>query len=262
LSRDVSFPIFLRSRDDTHVSRFDSLEGLRRSLEAIDVENEEFEAWDDRGFRVRLLLLDSREIGAESSGDRPAIQEALRAFTEFASAEAVTPTLPPMGESLLPIYEVVQAAIRAARKSRPWYRRLPGVVAGCVVLVAIGAVLLVRVRTPIDAGPEFPKMRTRVVVAMVGDALSLFYSDIGRYPTLEEGLEVLGAETEGKGPYLRAMRSIPDGWRQPLIYRPAGQGERAPFALYSIGPNGMDEGGQGDDISFWSDEVQRQLPRP
>src|SRR5882724_933398 len=100
LSRDVSFPIFLRSRDDTHVSRFDSLEGLRRSLEAIDVENEEFEAWDDRGFRVRLLLLDSLEIGAESSEDRPAIQEALRAFTEFASAEAVTPTLPPMGESL------------------------------------------------------------------------------------------------------------------------------------------------------------------
>jgi len=262
LSRDVSFPIFLRSRDDTHVSRFDSLEGLRRSLEAIDVENEEFEAWDDRGFRVRLLLLDSLEIGAESSEDRPAIQEALRAFTEFASAEAVTPTLPPMGESLLAIYEVVHAAIRVARKSRPWYRRLPGVVAGCVVLVAIGAVVLVRVRTPIDAGPEFPKMRTRVVVGMVGDALSLFHSDIGRYPTLEEGLEVLGAETEGKGPYLRAMRSIPDGWRQPLIYRPAGQGERAPFALYSIGPNGVDEGGQGDDISFWSDEVQRQLPRP
>ena len=58
------------------------------------------------------------------------------------------------------------------------------------------------------------------------------------------------------------MKSIPDGWRQPLIYRPAGQGERAPFALYSIGPNGMDERGQGDDISFWSDEVQRQLPRP
>jgi len=49
---------------------------------------------------------------------------------------------------------------------------------------------------------------------------------------------VLGSETEGKGPYLRAMRSIP------------GQGERAPFALYSIGPNGMDEGGQGDDIKL------------
>jgi hypothetical protein len=73
---------------------------------------------------------------------------------------------------------------------------------------------------------------------------------------------MLGVETEGKGPYLRRMKSIPDGWRQPLIYRPADQGGDAPFALYSIGPNGRDEGGHGDDISFWSDAVQKQLPRP
>jgi hypothetical protein len=84
--------------------------------------------------------------------------------------------LPPMSESLLSIYEVEHGAIRAARKSRPWYRRLPGVVAGCVVLIAIGAVVLALVRTPIDAGPEFALMRTRVVIGMVGDALKLFHS--------------------------------------------------------------------------------------
>src|SRR6059036_790689 len=123
--RDTSFPIFLRHKDDRQLARFDSLDELRRNLEAIDVENGEFEAWDNQAFRVKLGLLDDRRIGVESSGDRPATDEALGAFFEFADAEGVTLTLPSMGEGLQPVYEFVKERIRAARKSRPWSRRLP-----------------------------------------------------------------------------------------------------------------------------------------
>lgn len=49
----VRFPVFVRELDDNSVKRFDNTEALRY-LEAIDVENGEYEAWDDTGRVLRL----------------------------------------------------------------------------------------------------------------------------------------------------------------------------------------------------------------
>jgi hypothetical protein len=43
-----------------------------------------------------------------------------------------------------------------------------------------------------------------------------------------------------------------DPWGRPLVYRPAekGKGKRGKtFEVYSMGPNGKDDGGEGDDIA-------------
>ena len=62
--------------------------------------------------------------------------------------------------------------------------------------------------------------------------------------------------TDGRG----TKGSLADGWRQPLIYRyparyPLSPDTRAAlgleYNLYSIGRNGKDEQGEGDDIANW-----------
>ena len=46
------------------------------------------------------------------------------------------------------------------------------------------------------------------------------------------------------------QRLFVDAWGQPLVYRyPPRQSRDILFELYSVGPNGIDERGQGDDIS-------------
>jgi len=52
-------------------------------------------------------------------------------------------------------------------------------------------------------------------------------------------------KTTGGGPVLSPAGQLVDGWRRPLIIR--GGGTTRPI-IYSVGPNGMDDGGTGDDI--------------
>lgn len=52
----VQFPLFLRSKDSDEFSKFDSLEAIQYQLERIDVENQEFEAWDSSGTEVVLSV--------------------------------------------------------------------------------------------------------------------------------------------------------------------------------------------------------------
>jgi general secretion pathway protein G len=83
-------------------------------------------------------------------------------------------------------------------------------------------------------------------------ALDLFNNDIGRFPGSEEGLKALranpGALEKWKGPYLK--RDPKDPWGNPYSYRSPGT-RNADFDLYSMGPNGIDDGGGNDDIGDW-----------
>ncbi|MBF0522513.1 MAG: type II secretion system major pseudopilin GspG [Candidatus Omnitrophica bacterium] len=83
-------------------------------------------------------------------------------------------------------------------------------------------------------------------------ALDLFSSDIGRYPTAEEGLMALranpGSLDKWGGAYLK--RDPKDPWGNPYNYRSPGS-HNTDYDLYSSGPNGIDDGGSGDDVGNW-----------
>lgn len=109
-------------------------------------------------------------------------------------------------------------------------------------------------------GPQVLKQFTgaksdtaRLQIADLSAGLDLFFIDLGRYPTAEEGLGALtlapGQLPEWDGPYLR--RSIPDDpWGQPYRYR--SPGEHGPFDLMSYGAD-QQPGGTGNDadINSW-----------
>jgi general secretion pathway protein G len=78
----------------------------------------------------------------------------------------------------------------------------------------------------------------RVETAIVAAGLHLFQSDVGRYPTTQEGLAALlksPPEVENwSGPYVRGPANLIDPWGRHFVYRAPGQ--RGPFDLFSLGP--------------------------
>ena len=82
--------------------------------------------------------------------------------------------------------------------------------------------------------------------------LDLFRLDVGRYPTVEEGIQALRTQPAGvgnwDGPYL--AKQVPlDPWDNPYMYRYPGQ--FGDFDLISYGADGL-EGGEDNDLDIVS----------
>jgi general secretion pathway protein G len=93
-----------------------------------------------------------------------------------------------------------------------------------------------------------------VQLKQIDTALKDFRLDMRRYPTTEEGLEILWDEPGNlerwNGPYLeKALKGDP--WGHPYVYKAPGPDDR-PYQLKSYGPDGQ-EGGTDEnaDISVW-----------
>lgn len=96
-------------------------------------------------------------------------------------------------------------------------------------------------------------------IAEMKTALTRFYVSMDRYPTEEEGLQVLvdpPADDDGawRGPYLE--RVLKDPWNSPYQYRFPGQ--RAPnYDLWSRGADKADGGtDKGADIGNWAEDEE------
>jgi general secretion pathway protein G len=78
-------------------------------------------------------------------------------------------------------------------------------------------------------------------------AITLFHSEVGRFPaekTFSDELVVAGLwDLSQEGPIL-------DDWERPIQYQVPGK--HGLFDLCSFGRDGVDDGGQGDDISNWA----------
>lgn len=85
----------------------------------------------------------------------------------------------------------------------------------------------------------------KIQIESFSSALDLYYLDLGRYPTSNEGLVALtrAGNTAGwNGPYVRGGAIPADPWGRPYVYRsPA---DRAPYEIISLGSDGQ-EGGSG-----------------
>lgn len=83
-------------------------------------------------------------------------------------------------------------------------------------------------------------------IQLLVTALDLYFLDVGRYPTQEEGLKALWEKPENEplwnGPYL--SKQIPkDPWGRDYAYKTPG--EHGPYDLHSLGADGA-QGGEGE----------------
>ena len=101
----------------------------------------------------------------------------------------------------------------------------------------------------------------KLQIESFSSSLDLFYLDVGRYPTVSEGLSALaqrpGNTTIWNGPYLKTGAVPADPWGHIYVYRaPA---ERGPYAIVSLGSDGQ-EGGTGTAADISSDGADAKRP--
>ena len=118
-----------------------------------------------------------------------------------------------------------------------------------LLLVLVILSILAAVVVPKFAGrtEQARQSAAKTDISNLTTALSAYETDIGTYPTSEQGLQVLVDKPSDlaawKGPYVAKVPNDP--WGHPYIYRMPGNSGKA-FDLLSTGPDGH-EGG-GDDI--------------
>jgi general secretion pathway protein G len=93
-----------------------------------------------------------------------------------------------------------------------------------------------------------------IQVDALAAAVDFFNTDTGRYPTQQEGLDVLvkpPADTpKWDGPYIKKAISLVDPWNARYLYKIPG--EHGAFDIYSLGADGAVGGsGEAADVGNW-----------
>lgn len=101
---------------------------------------------------------------------------------------------------------------------------------------------------------------TAALIRNTESAVKFYHANLNRYPTTEEGLQVLIDKPEDEalaekwsGPYLEKREIPKDPWGNELKYERVDEADAGqPFRIWSVGPDGQD--GTDDDIRPWSTE--------
>jgi general secretion pathway protein G len=123
-----------------------------------------------------------------------------------------------------------------------------------VVLVIIGLIMGLVGPRVLNSLADARTKAARLQIASLTNSLDLFYLDVGRYPTGQEGLNALVHRPSGadvwNGPYLKGGTVPTDPWRNQFVY--VAPGSHGTYDLLSYGSDGH-EGGEGSaaDITNW-----------
>jgi general secretion pathway protein G len=91
------------------------------------------------------------------------------------------------------------------------------------------------------------RTKVKATLASMNTIKTAINSYNGMYSMNPPTLASLQAGAQG---FLDKSQVLEDGWRQPFIYSPTGQGPDHPFELISKGPDQKFQ--TGDDINIWS----------
>lgn len=121
-----NFPIFIRTRDSGGVDAFSSVAEMQRQLEKIDIENNEYEAWDASGRQLLLSVVRAGPewLGVEALSVEPKPEELSDAISEFAHSHDLRVDLSGLSRhEYSAVLVEVAAALERKRKSKSWLRR-------------------------------------------------------------------------------------------------------------------------------------------
>ncbi len=131
-----------------------------------------------------------------------------------------------------------------------------------IVLVILGILAGLIMPRIIGKPEEARRMKARIQINSIEQALKLYYIDNGDYPSTEQGLLALVEEPETEpvprnwkdGGYLEKGKIPKDPWGDPYIYLSPGVHSRE-YDLESFGADGED-GGEGKyaDVQSWDME--------
>jgi general secretion pathway protein G len=133
-----------------------------------------------------------------------------------------------------------------------------------VILLMLGTVGVISYSKIAD---NARKDTAKVLTREVEGAVDLYNRSMGTYPDDGEGLNALitrpdddarGKAWDSGGPFLKGGKIPQDPWSRPLVYKKVDDATAARtgvyFHVYSMGVNGTDDSGSGDDIPAWAEE--------
>lgn len=117
-----------------------------------------------------------------------------------------------------------------------------------VILGMLAGLVAVRTRGYLISSKQ---NAARAEIANIVKAIETFYADQGRYPTTDEGLEILAQGTDSwpDGFLNRVPR---DPWKNPYEY--VSPGSSAPYEVICLGADHR-EGGAGEDLDITSETL-------
>ena len=127
-----------------------------------------------------------------------------------------------------------------------------------VVVIILGILAATILPNFVGTTQEAKVTTARVDIRTLQGALERFNLNMDRYPSSEEGLNVLvkpPLEGSGKwrGPYIEKVNLDP--WKFPYAYRTPGQHGTKAYDLWSRGADGADGGeGVNADVTSWGEE--------
>lgn len=105
--------------------------------------------------------------------------------------------------------------------------------------------------------------KTKAQMASLETAISMYETDMGSYPgvdnkTLVEALTTESEDPDWSGPYMNIKRNeldangeYSDAWGNAFVYANPGKNNPSFYDLYSKGPNATGDGDDKDDIRNW-----------
>ena len=139
-----------------------------------------------------------------------------------------------------------RAAFRSHRNRRAF--SLVELIVVMVILGMLAGLVALRTRGYLISSKQ---NAARAEIASIVKALETFYADQGRYPTTDEGLDILvdGTATWPEG----FLDKVPqDPWKNPYEY--VSPGSTQPYEVLCLGADGR-EGGEGEDQDFSSESL-------
>lgn len=124
-----------------------------------------------------------------------------------------------------------------------------------VVVVILGLLATIIMPRMLGRPEQARRIKTKIDIRNIESALALFKTDIGRFPTTSEGLEILASAEQGIKGYSSdgyLDRTPTDPWGNKYIYISPGL-HSEDYDLESYGKDGEDGGTEDNaDIESWN----------
>jgi hypothetical protein len=120
----IEFPVFVRAKDSGEIAAFNSIQDIQTHVERVDIENEEYEAWDNDGLPVQIELQDPPlwiKLCASAEDREP--DQLRRVLRDFANSVGVQLPEQLPSDAFSTILDQIRAAHERAMLERSPVRR-------------------------------------------------------------------------------------------------------------------------------------------
>lgn len=119
-----------------------------------------------------------------------------------------------------------------------------------IVMAIIGTLMAVLLPNLMSRLDKSKVNSTKIAISQMVNALNLYYTDCGKYPSSLDGLAKADADCSNWGPEPYMKKNLKDGWNRDFTYSIEGNA----YVIKSFGKDGR-EGGEGFDKDITQDDT-------